>query len=465
MKQPRDYSELVRQLAREFALHSPRSAALNVRALQTMVDGGSHPLRLIEPFPPRILSAQGAYITDEDGHRILDFWQGHHANILGHNPPVVTEVLAQAFASGSGLQAGFTDRVQVETAELICRQTGAERVRFTTSGALATMNAILLARAFTGRQLVIKIGGGWHGAHPWGLKGVHFNPGRRRWAVESRGIPAGLAGQIVVTRYNDPQMLRAHFLQYGQKAACLILEPFMGSGGFIPAQVEYLQAARQLCSEYGVVLIYDEVISGFRFHAGDAGSMLGVRPDLTAMAKIIGGGMPVAAVAGKAEILNLAGRAGGGVVAFQGGTYSAHPASMLASRAMLSHLVENEPGLYPRLGAMGAKLRHIIEQACAAGGLPCRCSGAFEAAPHGSSFAMPNFPADLSRPFLRPEDVHDPAACDIALPGKILQLALLLEDVHVVHGCGTVSAAHTEADLARLGEAMQKVARRILPYR
>ena len=141
--QNRDYGPLIQKLSEEYERHSPRCAGLNARAHKVMVDGGSHGMRLIQPFPPRAASAKGAWVTDVDGHRILDFWQGHLGNILGHNPPVVTAELAQAFAGHFGLQTGFTDYLQIETAELLCRLTNSDRVRFTTSGTLATMYAIV----------------------------------------------------------------------------------------------------------------------------------------------------------------------------------------------------------------------------------------------------------------------------------------------------------------------------------
>ncbi|MCD6142272.1 aminotransferase class III-fold pyridoxal phosphate-dependent enzyme [Candidatus Bipolaricaulota bacterium] len=168
MTRKRDHARLLRELGDEYARRFPTSARLNKRAENVLVDGGSHALRLMRPFPPRPVRADGAWILDEDGHRILDFWQGHHANILGHNPRFLTDALARYFQDGQGLLTGFTDRLQVEVAELLCRTTGAERVRFTTSGTLATMYAILLARGYTGRNIVLKVGGGWHGAQPWG---------------------------------------------------------------------------------------------------------------------------------------------------------------------------------------------------------------------------------------------------------------------------------------------------------
>ncbi len=461
---PRDYSRLVAELAQSYRQHSPKSAELNERAQQVLVDGGSHALRLIEPFPPRIVRASGGYVWDEDGHAILDFWQGHFANILGHNPPEIGTALAEAFAGGSGLQTGFTDRLQIETAEILCRQTGAERARFTTSGSLATMYAILLARAFTGRDLVMKAGGGWHGAQPWGLKGVSYQPGRGFDHLDSQGLPPAVADDLLLTGYNDAQMLTDQFHQFGDRIACFIVEPFIGAGGSIPAKREYLQAARRLTSQYGAVLILDEVIAGFRFRAGNMGALYGITPDLATFGKIMGGGMPVTAVAGRADILNLTGRPGGSKVKFSGGTYSAHPASLLAAKTMMTYLAEHEREVYTRLGELGEKARLASEGAFAAEGICARSTGPSPELPLGSSMVHLHFPYKPDQPLETPDDVFDPALCDPMLSEHVLRLALLLEDIHTVHGLGALSCAHTEADLARLAEACRRVARRIKPY-
>ena len=201
----RDHAQLIDELSAAYAKRFPRSADLDRRARQVMVDGGSHGCRLVRPFPVRIDSAQGGSIRDVDGHDILDFWQGHFVNILGNNPALVTTALAEAFASGTGLQHGQTEALQIETAELLCRCLGAEKVRFTISGSLATMYAIMMSRAFTGRDLVLKVGGGWHGAQPWGLKGVYFAAGPEPWLPESEGLPAHLTDEVLMTRFNDPE--------------------------------------------------------------------------------------------------------------------------------------------------------------------------------------------------------------------------------------------------------------------
>jgi glutamate-1-semialdehyde 2,1-aminomutase len=464
----RNYTRLLAKLADDYAQHSPRSAALNEKAGKWLMDGGSHALRLIQPFPPRIVTAQGAWLKDEDGHDVLDFWQGHYANILGHNPEVVTSVLARTFGERFGLQTGFTDRLQAETAEILCQQTGAERVRFTTSGSLATMYAILLSRALTGRDMVMKVGGGWHGAQPWALKGVSFYADRGKGEgfqqVETDGLPAYLTDAVIVTRFNDPGMLHDHFRQYGDRLACLIVEPFIGVGGFIPATLEYVQTARQLTHQYGAVLVFDEVIDGFRFRAGDVGALYDVQPDLATFGKAMGGGMPVSAVAGRSEIMDLAGRDRGRRVKFSGGTYSAHPASLLAAKTFMTYLIDHEEEIYPRLAELGAKTRRTMEAAFEREGIHARCTGYGNDVVSGSSLAMLHFPYQHDCQLNTSGDTLDPAICDVTLRERVFKLALLLENVHVVHGLGALSIAHTEEEIAFLGEACGRVARRIKAY-
>ena len=458
-----DYTSLIADLSEEYTRRSPLSSALNERAKRPLVDGGSHAIRLMEPFPPRIASARGAWLTDEDGHHILDFWQGHFANLLGQNPEVITSELVHALQEGHGLQTGFTDRLQAETAEILCQQAGAEKVRFTTSGTLATMYAILLARAFTDRSLVMKVGGGWHGAHPWGLKGIslRFGADGPSTGVDTAGLSAAVTDDVIVTGYNDPALLHDHFHKYGDSTACLIVEPFIGSGGFIMATREYLKAARELTHKHGAILILDEVISGFRFRAGDLGRLRGIQADLATYGKVMGGGMPVAAVAGRADVMSQVGREGGSSVRFSGGTYSAHPASMLAARTMLSYLVAHEGDLYPRLSELGALAQRTVEEAFAREGFYARCTGPASDDSLGSSLFKIHFPHRIGQRLERPEDVFDPDRCDAVLSDRVLPLALLLENVHVMRGRGGISTAHTAADVALLGEACERVARRI----
>ena len=338
-------------------------------------------------------------------------------------------------------------------------------MRFTTSGALATMYAVMLARAFTGRQLVLKVCGGWHGGQPWGLVGVSYAAGDQPWRIEGEGLPAGIGGEVLITRFNDPDALTAVFGAHGDRIACFIVEPFIGAGGYIFATTGYLRAARALCDRYGALLISDEVISGFRFRAGDLMRLHGVQPDLATFAKIMGGGMPAAAVAGRAAVLGLAGRQGGGRVRFSGGTYSAHPASLLAAKTMLTHLAEHEAEIYPRLARLGEAARRGVERAFQDAGMAVCCTGdGVDGLPGGSMF-LPHFPLRDIRPPVSPDEANDPALFEAEVREHLLQLALLLEDVHVVHGGGNVSASHTEADLALLAAACGRAAARIMAGR
>ncbi len=458
---PRVHTRLMRELSEAYSRHSPRSSDLNGKARQFMVEGVNHGLRLLQPFPPRIASASGAWMLDEDGHRILDFWQGHWTNILGHNPEIIVSTLIRALADGSGLETGHTDRVQIEAAEIFCRQTGAEQVRFTTSGTLATMYAIMLSRAFTGRNLVVKVGGGWHGAQPWGLKGIHYYPPRGFQGVESAGVPVSVTDEVIVTRFNDPDFLRDQFRRHGDRIACFIVEPCMGVGGGMPGSKAYLQAARDVTGQYGSVLIFDEVISGFRFRAGDVGPLVGVRPDLSAFGKIMSGGTPVAAVAGRGDIMKLSGRAGAGRVNFPGGTYSAHPLSMLAARTMMTYLADHEERIYPRLGEMADKARRMVEAAFAEEGIFAQCAGYGNDALPPSSLTRVHFPYREGHKIVRPEDALNPEICDVDLSERVLRVAMLLEDVYAMNGLGSISTAHTDADLTIFDGAVRRVAHRL----
>lgn len=450
---------LLEVLTQQYVSQYPKSGEIHREATAHLIDGGSHALRLFSPYPFHIVSASGSRVRDVDGHEILDFWQGHYANILGHNPEIVTQALAGQFQAGYGLQTGLPDAVQPEFAALLLESIGAERIRFTTSGALATMYAIMLARAFTGRPLVLKAGGGWHGANPMALKGVAFR--QRGFAkVESEGLAEDTAG-ILITHFNDPENLTEQFRRFGDQIACFIVEPWMGVGGFMPATREYLETARALTHEYGAALIFDEIISGFRFCAGGVGKLYGIQPDLSTFGKIIGGGMPLAAVTGRAELLRLCGTEGGRRVKFEGGTYSAHPTALLAGKTLVEYLVRNEDQVYSKLGALGQRIRRGIEEVFAGRGVLARCTGYGNDAVPDSSLAMIHFPHDENTQLTDPEAVWDSKVCNVERREKVLKLALLLERVHVVHGLGAVSAAHTEEDVEWLLAACDETARRM----
>ena len=460
MKELVKHGPLLSALLADYERHYPKSRLAAEKAHQHQVDGGSHGVRLFQPYPFRVTRAAGPAVYDLDGHEIVDFWQGHFANLLGHNPPIVTQALAAALGNGWGLQTGMTDETQVAFADLLCQLTGAELARFTTSGTLATMYAIMLGRAFTGRSLVLKVRGGWHGANPMALKGISY--GKEGFsAVESAGLIPGEGEAIVLTRYNDPADLESAFARYGSELACFILEPCMGRGGFMPASPEYLAAARQLTQRHGAVLIFDEIISGFRFCLGGLQKLYGIQPDLSTFGKIIGGGMPVAAVVGRAEVMELCGHDSKKPVAFHGGTFSAHPLAVLAGKTMLEYLRQHAGEVYPRLALLGQQLRAGVERVFAERGLLVRCTGHGNAVVPGSSLAMVHFPFEEKHTLNAPDDVWDPTLCDVEMREKLLKLGMLVHNVNVVHGLGAISASHTERELNLVLAAYDAFAQRL----
>lgn len=453
-KRLREYLEKI------YRQKTKKSLAVHRRAEKVMIKGGSHSLRLFAPYPVQIVGAEGACVRDADGNRYLDYWQGHYANILGHNPAVVRSALRSAEKRGA-LHTGFEAASQIELAELILGQLGYKdfRIRFTTSGSLATMYTVMLAMARTGREEVLKVGGGWHGASPFLLRGIKFDARRGFGAAESAGVPRDLIKRTWVVPFNDTQALEDMLKRRGERIACFILEPVLGVGGFLPARRDYLKEARRLTERYGVALIFDEIVSGFRFCPSGVQRFYGVVPDLTAFGKIIGGGHTIAAVVGRWDIMKLCERrpGGGPRVMFQGGTFSSHATYTLTGAAMIRHLVGQADRIYPRLAASGERLRRGVEAVFRDEGVEAACTGGPGDVLTGSSLFMVHFPRK-PWPALTPEVLNDPLYSDVAFREETLKLALLTEGVHVMHGGGAISTAHAAADISRTIEAYGRIA-------
>ncbi|MBN2323688.1 MAG: aminotransferase class III-fold pyridoxal phosphate-dependent enzyme [Spirochaetes bacterium] len=451
--------ELLQSLKAEYGQRCRKSKKRYESIKNLLISGGSHNLRLFFPFPFFDEQSSGAYVTDIDGNTYTDFWQGHFANILGHNPKAVLDELQNVLDTSQGLITGFPGIRQGELAGLLLQQVGSERIRFTTSGTLATMYAIMLARAFTGRDRVMKVGGGWHGAHPFALKGIStYEGGFDR--IESAGLPQGLEDVIRITRYNDLDSLERCFTENGKNTACFIMEPFVGSGGFIFSSMQYLRRARDLCDEYGALLIADEVVSAFRFHPGGLTSLYGVTPDLSVFGKIVGGGMPVSAVCGRREVMELCGprcpveRR----VMFNGGTFSAHPASMGAGCAMLTYLTTHADEVYGKIGALGETARNGIEEVFRTHGFNVRCTGYPLPGLSQSSVVGVHFLKKDIDMIDSPDQVWDPSVCDIELRETFFRLAMMNEGFFTAHGYGAISFSHTREDIKRSIEAAERIA-------
>ncbi len=456
-----NHDRLLAGLRQDYERKFAKSRIAHQRISSVLVDGVSHDTRLFEPYPFRIVAASGAHVTDMDGNEIVDFWQGHYANILGHNPALIRETLAMELERGYGLQTGLLEEREAEFAWVLAQAVGADRVRLTTAGTLATMYAIMLARAFTGRDLVVKIGGGWHGANPLALKGVdRTETGFDR--VDSQGVPPSTQEEIVVTPFNDVENLRKIFRSLGDRIACFIFEPCMGGAGFIAATGEFMNAARELTARYGTLLILDEIITGFRFCAAGVQRLYNVTPDLTTYGKIIGGGMPLVAVAGRAEVMDLASRKAPRRVWFNGGTFSAHPLSVLAGKTMVEYLTAHADEIYPTLAARAERLRDGVERVFAGRGILARCTGRANGVIPGGSLGMIHFPLRDDREPSCAEDLMDPQRSDVVLREHALKLGLLLNRVNIVHGLGALSYSHSDADLEIVFEACDAFAKRVL---
>jgi len=460
-----DKKRLLDDLTENYRRTHKKSEEIFRKAIQYEIRGGSHNLRLFNPFPFFDAHSSGSKVTDIDGNTYIDFWQGHFANILGHNPPVIIDAMVDYFNKRQGLATGFPGSRQHELAEIITTALNTDKVRFTTSGTLASMYAIMIARAYTQRDLLFKVGGGWHGAQPFALKGVSvYDMGLN--CIESAGLPAGIDSTIIMTKFNDLEDLEEKFSQYGEESSCLIIEPFIGAGGFIFGTHDYLTRIRELCDKYGVVLIFDEVVSGFRFHAGPLQTLYNIKPDLTVLGKAIGGGMPVSALAGIEELMGLCQPEAeeSKRVKFEGGTFSGHPSSILAGITFIQYLQEHEDEIYPRLGQLGAKVRQGMEEIFNSHGFHVRCSGDGGAIAENSSVVGVHFLNPEIESVSSPEITWNPEASDFDLREKIFKLSMLEEGFYIFHGYGAISAAHTDEDIQLSLDAAERIAKKWQQY-
>lgn len=324
---------------------------------------------------PVIQRGQGAYVWDADDNRFIDYRLGFGPIILGHAHPFVTQRVCQAIQNGVLFAA--TTPVEIELAERFTRLTGMEMVRLSNTGSEANMHALRIARAYTGREKFIKFEGNYHGNFDYvmfsgptakaRLLGPRSHPHR---VAASQGMPAAVANYLVSLPYNDVELLEAAFQREGETLAAVMVEPFMGNVAGIPAQRAWLQRLRTLCDEYGVVLIFDEVKTGFRIARGGAQEFFGVRADLAAYAKAMGNGYPVSAVAGRGEIMAVVEP---GRVA-HGGTYCGNVVAAAAANATLE-LLETQP-ILECIAERGRELMAGIHAILNRAGIPHVLSGA-----------------------------------------------------------------------------------------
>lgn len=298
---------------------------------QRLIPGGvNSPVRAFKPYPFFTKSAKGSHLKDVDGKEYIDYCLGYGPLILGHAPTQVIKAVKDQINRGT--LYGTPSEQEVELAELICKcMPSAEMIRLVTTGAEATMSAIRVARGFTGRKKIIKFEGCYHGAHDCVL--VKAGSGATTFGMpDSLGVPEETAKSTIVVPYNDISQFEAAVRKEKKELAAVIVEPVMGNIGVVTPKQGFLKSLRELTEQYDIVLIFDEVITGFRLAIGGAQEYYGVKPDLTTLGKILGGGFPMAAYAGRKDIMKMIAPSG---KVYQAGTYSGNPVSVVAGLATL----------------------------------------------------------------------------------------------------------------------------------
>ncbi|MDO8596968.1 MAG: glutamate-1-semialdehyde 2,1-aminomutase, partial [Sulfuricaulis sp.] len=382
----------------------------------------------------------GAYLWDEDGNRYIDYVGSWGPMILGHAHPKVLAAVKETMERGLGF--GAPTRIEVEMAELICRLVPSiEKVRMVSSGTEATMSAIRLARGFTGRDKILKFEGCYHG-HADSLL-VKAGSGALTLGVPtSPGVPAGLAEHTLTLEYNNLEPVREVFDKLGRDIACVIVEPVAGNMNCVPPVQGFLEGLRELCTKHGAVLIFDEVMTGFRVALGGAQAHYGIKPDLTTLGKVIGGGLPVGAFGGRADIM---GRIAPEGPVYQAGTLSGNPVSLAAGVATLREI--SRPGFFEELSAKTSRLAQGLAERAQRVGVPMATQSV------GGMFGI--F-------FTREPAVTRFAqvmACDVERFKKFFH-GVLREGVYLAPSAfeaGFVSAAHSDADIAATLDKAEKV--------
>ena len=425
-------------------MNHDQSHALFARAQQLLPGGVNSPVRAFksvggEPF--FVQRADGAYLHDVDGNRYIDYVGSWGPMIVGHNHPAVREAVQAAIQNG--LSYGAPCPAEVTMAETITRLVpSCEMVRMVNSGTEATLSAIRLARGATGRNRIVKFEGCYHGHGDSFL--VKAGSGMLTLGVPtSPGVPAGLSELTLTLSYNDFAGATALFEQYGSEIACLIIEPVVGNANCLLPREGYLQHLRALCTQHGALLIFDEVMTGFRVALGGAQALYSIVPDLTTLGKVIGGGLPVAAFGGKREIMQCIAPLG---PVYQAGTLSGNPVAVAAGLATLRLL--RAPGLYDALAAKTQALCDGLVAAAQRHGVP------FSAQAVGGMFGL-YFSAAC------PQSFAEVMQADAAAFNRFFHA--MLDAGHYLapsaFEAGFVSVAHAEADIAATVAAGESIFR------
>jgi len=402
--------------------------------------GVSYKIRFIEPYPFCVTNAKGSKLFDIDGNTYTDYWCAHFALILGHRHPKVVEAVREQIEKD--FHYGVAHELEAKLADQIVKMVpSAQLIRFTGSGTEANMYVVRLARTYTGRTRIGKFEGNWHG----GYDPLHVAV-KLPVEVASGGLTPGSLQDTVVLPYNDLDGVRRSMK--GKQLACVLIEPVMGAGGMIPAEKEFLRGLAELCREESTLLVFDEIVTGFRLGPGGAQEAYGVRPDLTVLGKIAGGGLPIGAITGRADIMERMDHTKykGSEYSFLGGTHTGNPVSMAAGLATLKILEDGS--VYDRIGKLGDKARQGLTE------IMERANIEFQATGVGSIFGCH---------FTRtpPRNIVDVSGGDLELSRKfmyyLLDKGIFCLTPELVH-CA-ISTAHTEAEIDEFLRVAEQFAR------
>lgn len=444
--QEQQASRLVSRYIKHYESKTKRSKQLFGHASSIIPSGTSHNIRYFEPYPFFARMASGKYIYDVDGNAYTDYWMGHWSLILGHSPKVVVDVLRDRAVEGTIF--GTVNEHALRLAELIRKlMPRAEMLRFASTGSEATMYAVRLARAYTGKRMVAKIEGGWHGFNTDLMHSVNY-PFHE---PEGKGILEEELRYVVALPFNDIHGSISILDRVKDDLACIIVEPLLGGAGCIPADRDYLYALQEHARKSSALFILDEIVTGFRLSLHGAQHIYSLEPDLFTLGKIAGGGLPIGIVCGLKDIMSLAdvrGKSKGDRVSIGGGTYSENPLSISAGLAVLDHLARN-PYIYSRLEVLGDEVRRGIDKVMSEHGVRVKSTGM------GSLF-LTHFLSDGVEDVKSARDV---AICNIEMQ-RLYHFALLsMYDIFFLPTkLGAISTEHDSIDIRRLVDASERIA-------
>jgi glutamate-1-semialdehyde 2,1-aminomutase len=436
----------IKEEIRKFQNNRPKSKEVWKKALEVLPGGVSHNIRtfgltLIGAFPIFINSASGPYLTDIDSNKYLDCWNGHFAMILGHNPPEVQEVIKEHLSYG--WHFGTNTEYQIKLAETIIQDNpGIEKMRFCTSGTEATMYASRLARAFTKKRLIGKAQMGWHGANDT----LYYDVGGIFEGEGPPGLPNAENAGVVTFEINNDNTFEL-IKRNSKNLAAIILEPILGGGGGFVVDLEYLKRLREETEKYDILLIFDEVITGYRFTDALFQNEIKIIPDLSTMGKIIGGGMPIGAIGGKKEIIEQSSPDFEDQVLIGGGTFSGYPLSMIAGLKTLE-ILNNSAYEYSRINQEGEQMLKDLNRYFTEEKLPFIAKG------YKSMIMLHALSKWIANPTIREIlDYKDKKR------EALIQLSLFNRNISGLHGLGSISMAHTHEHVIQIQETVEEIAK------